>query len=504
MHDSFLKPALRIALLYVLLGTLWILFSDQLLTAFIDAPTLRAQLQTTKGWFFVIVTGAMLYVLVRRSLVRLRSAALEDPLTKLPNRQAFKTELNKRCLAGEAKEIYFCTSILDIDHFKDLNDEHGHSEGDFLLEALRHSLTEFLDERWYIARLGGDEFGLLSPVGLSKKEARTTLDKLQRQLTRSSSVPRLHPLTLSMGTSFFPSDGTNSHDLLRHADMALSHAKSHGRDQHAVFKEDLKLQMMERIALLKDLKQACDTHAFELVYQPQWNDANQYWIGAEVLIRWPHPERGYISPASFIPLAEEHGLSSQITDFVMTRALEELDAAGIDHTLLPRLSINLSHNALLDHSLRTRLTRKLTEQSQSPELILEITETTAMQNLQATLGAIHAWQTFGVTFSMDDFGTGYSSLAMLKKMPLRELKIDQSFIQDIPGNRNDAAITKTILAMANTLSLEVVAEGVETDAQAAFLSDHQCATMQGFYYARPMPISDLKQLLHASCPPTKP
>lgn len=504
MHDSFLKPALRIALLYVFLSTLWILLSDRLVVSLVDDPLVRNQLQTVKGWFFVLVTGALLYTLIRRSLKHMRAITLEDPLTHLPNRQAFKAELNARCSQGEGREVYFCTSILDIDHFKDLNDEHGHTEGDFMLDALRQSLQEFLNASWYIARLGSDEFGLLSPVELSKKDARAILDQLQRQLTRTSRTSRLHSLTLSLGTSFYPSDGTTSHDLLRHADMALSHAKAHGRDQHAVFKEDLKLQLMERIALLKDLRQACDLQTFDLVYQPQWDEPNQCWIGAEVLIRWHHPERGSVSPATFIPLAEEHGLSSQITKFVMTRALEELQTAGVDRHQLPRLSINLSHNALLDQHLRIQLGQQLTEPIERPELIVEITETAAMKNLQATLGAIQAWQTQGVTFSMDDFGTGYSSLSMLKKMPLRELKIDRSFIQDIPDNLNDAVITETILAMARTLSLEVVAEGVETIEQADFLSRHGCTIMQGFYYARPMPVSDLATLLRDAKKPTTP
>lgn len=493
MRDSLLKPAKRIAVLYIVVSGLWILFSDQLVIILIADPQMRVGVQTAKGWLFVAVTGTLLYGLVLRSLKRLSTVALEDPLTQLPNRQAFQAELSERC---RREGQYFCTSILDVDHFQDLNDEYGHAEGDDLLLALHRSLTRFLDDSWYIARLGGDEFGLLSPPSLPKKKTRETLDRLQRELTRTSDHPRLSRHTLCLGTSFFPSDGTTARDLMSHADMALFHAKTHGRDQHAIFNDDLKLRLLERLALIKDLKQACDEMSFELVYQPQWNMAERFWAGAEVLIRWHHPERGYVSPAEFIPLAEEQGLISRITDFVLNRALEEMQGEGIDREWLPRLSINLSHKALLDRRLMQRLVDQARfDSGRRPDLILEITETAAMENLQATLAAMEAWRQEGIAFSMDDFGTGYSSLAMLKRLPLSELKIDRSFIQDIPHDRNDEVITQTILAMARILALDVVAEGVETADQAAFLTQFGCATMQGFYFARPMPIAELKALL---------
>jgi len=493
MHDSLLKPAKRIALLYILVSGLWILFSDQAVNLAFEDPLWRNRAQTIKGWLFVLVTGLLLYGLVLHSLKRLRTVALEDPLTHLPNRQAFEAELNQRC---QHANQYFCTSILDVDQFQDLNDEYGHAEGDDMLLALRRSLARFLDEDWYIARLGGDEFGLLSPVKLDKKTTRETLDRLQRELTRTSDHPGLSKHTICTGTSFHPSDGTTALDLMRHADMALFHAKSHGRDQHAVFNEDLKFRLMERLALTKDLKQACDDLSFELVYQPQWNMERDLWIGAEVLIRWRHPERGYVSPAEFIPLAEEQGLISRITEFVLSQALKELHQAGIGQHQLPRLSINLSRKALLDHHLMQRMfDRAQFEPEQRPALILEITETTVMENLQTTLAAMEAWRRQGIAFSMDDFGTGYSSLAMLKQLPLSELKIDRSFIKDIPEDRNDEVITQTILAMARVLSMDVVAEGVESADQAAFLTQFGCATMQGFYFAKPMPIGELKVLL---------
>ncbi|MCH8532226.1 MAG: bifunctional diguanylate cyclase/phosphodiesterase [Saccharospirillum sp.] len=496
MPDPFLRPARRTALIYLILGSVWILFSDQWAAWLFDDIETLIRVQTYKGWFYVAATALLVYWLMQRSLKRIRSIALEDSLTALPNRQAFDLEMKNRCRKGFLTGHQFCLAIIDIDHFKELNESQGHSDGDDVLLALTQQLRKQLGSQWYVARLGGDEFGFLSPVLDSAKACLEHLDVLQKQLTRDSDFQLLRDQSLSMGSCTYPVDGRNARDLMRHADMALFHAKHLGRNCHCHFKTQLKVTLMERLALSKDLRQACEADTFDLVYQPQWSVSKQRWVGAEVLIRWSHPERGMVSPAEFIPLAEEQGLIVRITELVVQKALTEIRAAGIDDQLLPRLSINLSHLALKDPYAMQRLQELLKEHpGPRPEILLEITETKTMENLDTTLAAMQLWHEQGVAFSIDDFGTGYSSLAMLKRLPLMELKIDREFIRELPDDANDAVITQTILAMAKTLSLEVVAEGVETQEQSDFLQQHGCDVMQGYFYARPMPMVELNRRL---------
>ncbi len=493
MGELITRPAVRITVIYIIVAGLWVLLSDRWLAMLIgDEITFRAQ--SIKGGFFVLVTGALLYLLVKRSLHRIAKASLEDHLCKLPNRLAFTREKQRRCkLSAENR---FSLTILDVDNFTDLNDELSHHQGDELLVLLSDRLVSLLGKDWYIARLGGDEFGLMSPLKADPVATIEKLNSVQLQVMRGSDQPLLRSQTISAGTSLFPDHGTDGMDLMRHADMALSLAKNRGRNQHLVYHEQFKRNLIERLSLLKDLRLACEQRKFTVVYQPQWSVSSRSWTGAEVLIRWNHPERGYVPPDLFIPLAEREGLITGITEFVVEQSLSELRAAGICRESLPCLSINLSHPVLVSRATMDRLFNLIQSQGDAcPKIMMEITETAAMENLDATLEAMQWWRRESLAFSIDDFGTGYSSLARLKQMPIMELKIDRSFISDIPGNENDAVITKAILAIAKTLSLKVIAEGVETQDQADFLADHGCEVQQGYFFARPMPIDSLQKLI---------
>ncbi len=495
-HSNFVSPALRIALVYVLFAGLWILFSDQAVALLFGDAVYMHRAQTLKGWFFVVMTGLLLYGLMRHTLRKIEVVALEDALTGLPNRVAFTGELDHMCWQGLARNQRFSLTIVDVDNFADLNDEQGHSRGDELLIRLCTILKEKLGPKWYIARLGGDEFALVSPPELTDVEVERLLQGLQQAVPRSTGQQSLFSHTLCAGTCWFPEQGTNARDLLSHADMALLYAKSFGRGQQKTYHEALKLSLVKRMSLLKDLRQACQEGCFSLVYQPQWSPSLQAWTGAEVLVRWYHERRGRVPPDEFIPLAEKEGLIGTITEFVVARACEELTAAGLTREHLPWISLNLSHPVLLDYTVMSKLVETLKPLSeQGPRVMWEITETATMENLDASLEAMNTWCGEGVEFSIDDFGTGYSSLARLKQMPLKELKIDRSFIRDIPEDANDAVITQAILAMAQTLSLQVVAEGVETEAQAEFLNRYGCPVLQGYLYARPMPVAELATLL---------
>lgn len=496
MQRTISRAALRIAVGYVVVASFWIVFSDYGVQAFYRGTAWVGWAQTLKGWLFVAFTGVLLYVLMRRTLAKVTVAVFEDSLTGLPNRLAFSEELQSRCRRALARSSAFSVTILDIDHFTDLNDVQSHGQGDLVLKLLGPELARRLDPDWYVARLGGDEFGLISPVNTLPTEAAARLDELQHDVMRKSQHQLLQDQRVSAGTSHFPDHGKDRYDLLRHADMALTQAKNQGRDQHVVYREQIKQDLMERLSLLKDLRKACDQEAFSLVYQLQWSVKNKCWAGAEVLIRWQHPQRGAVPPDVFIPLAEREGLIASITEFVVRQALNELKSADICRELLPCLSINLSHPVLLNESTMNKLFSFIEGQGVScPDIIMEITETAAMEDLDATLASMRQWCHGRCNFSIDDFGTGYSSLARLKQMPIAELKIDRSFIQGIPRDQNDAVITKAILGMAQTLSLDIVAEGVETEEQARFLIEYGCSTLQGYWLARPMPVNQLQTLL---------
>ncbi len=496
MRHRFTRPAGRIALTYLVIALLWIAFSDRAAEALFSDPRLLNRVQTIKGGFFVLATGLLLYILMHRTLHRIEIVALEDSLTGLPNRLAFTRELTQRCHNGQARDQRFTLTLLDIDQFTDLNDEQGHARGDELLRLVGRQLRHLLGNDWYIAHLGGDEFGLLSPAALSTQETRERLDWLQHSIMRSSSHDLMLNHTLSAGSCEFPKDARTGQDMMRQADMALSRAKHQGRDRHSFYHEELKRTLLERLSLAKDLRDAIEQQAFTLVYQPQWSVSTSQWVGAEVLVRWHHATRGWVPPDQFIPLAEREGLIHRVTECVVEKALTELNRAGLSRASLPSLSINLSHLTLLNDNTMTLLHHLIDQRrTDLPAVMFEITETATMENLDRTLRAMQSWRERGIDFSIDDFGTGYSSLSRLKQLPLKELKIDRSFIMDLPGDQNDAVITQAILAMAKTLSLNVVAEGVETLEQSDFLQTHGCTIMQGYYYARPMPIQELCALL---------
>lgn len=496
MRHRFTRPAGRIALTYLVIALLWIAFSDQAVEALIGDQQLLNRAQTIKGGLFVLATAILLYALMHRTLQKIEVVALEDSLTGLPNRLAFTRELSQRCRTGLARDQRFTLTLMDIDHFTDLNDEQGHARGDELLKLVGQQLQRLLDQNWYIAHIGGDEFGLLSPAGLSIQETRERLGWLQNRVMRSHHHELMLSQTLSAGSCEFPKDARTGQDLMRQADMALSRAKHQGRDRHSFYHEELKRTLLERLSLAKDLRNAVEQQAFTLVYQPQWSVSTAQWVGAEVLIRWHHPERGWVPPDQFIPLAEREGMIHRLTESVVEQALAELSQARLDRETLPSLSINLSHLTLLNTNTMTLLHHLIDQRSNDlPRVMFEITETATMENLDRSLSAMQTWRQRGVEFSIDDFGTGYSSLSRLKQLPLKELKIDRSFIMDLPDDQNDAVITQAILAMAKTLSLSVVAEGVETLEQSDFLRAHGCTIMQGYYYAKPMPIQELSALL---------
>ena len=420
--------------------------------------------------------------------------AFYDPLTGLANRRLMLDRLQQAIAHAQREPIHGALIFIDLDRFKLLNDSLGHRAGDMLLQQVTRRLTESLREEDTVARLGGDEFVIMLPAldadpGTAAKRAWQVAEKIRHRISGGYDLDghRFH-ITASLGIALFPQDGQRAEVLLNHADAAMYQAKGNGRDTIAYYHPSLQAEADARLALEEDLRAALDAGQLFLEYQAQVDDAQQA-VAVEALLRWQHPERGRVMPDTFVPVAEETGLILHLGEWVLLTACQQLRAwmeqAG---TPLPGLSVNVSPIQFRHSGFVEQVGQILRRTGVDPQLLtLEITEGTLIEDLNDTIAKLKALKALGLRISVDDFGTGYSSLYYLKHLPLDELKIDRAYVQDITEDPNDAAIVQTILSIARHLGLEVVAEGVETLAQAEFLRDNGCHRYQGYLYCRPMP-----------------
>ncbi|WP_233492833.1 GGDEF and EAL domain-containing protein [Chromobacterium sp. ATCC 53434] len=420
---------------------------------------------------------------------RLQFLANHDPLTGLPNRSRLTAELDGELgrMAGEGGRL--AVMFIDLDRFKLINDSFGHQAGDQLLCEIARRLDRVVGERGMLARLGGDEFTLLMSGFDGHPQlagmASDILAELGRPLTLEAHEVFI---TGSIGISVFPHDGRDARTLLKNADVAMYRAKDAGKNTYQFFDVGMNTQTFERLLLENGLRQALERGEFELHYQPQLNATTRALEGAEALLRWRHPQLGLVPPVRFIALAEETGLIKPIGDWVLREACRQLaawDAAGL---AVPRLAVNLSPRQFGQPSLPAKVAGALQAAGlAAARLELEITESMIMQSPTEAVSLLSELKALGVWLSIDDFGTGYSSLSHLKRFPLDTLKIDQSFVDGLPDDEDNAAIAEAILAMARKLKFHVVAEGVENEAQAAFLQSKGCHTLQGYHFSRPLP-----------------
>jgi len=415
--------------------------------------------------------------------------AYHDLLTGLPNRSLFKDRLGQAMVYAKRHGQTMATLFLDMDHFKVVNDTLGHLVGDGLLQALAQRLRGCLREGDTLSRIGGDEFMLLLPHIRSRDNAAYIAQKIIASLKQPFNIEG-HELFagMSIGIAIYPDDGDNIETLIKHADIAMYHAKDHGRNDYKFFTQDLHRSFTGRLAIENEMRHALDKTEFEVFYQPQVAVESQRIRGMEALIRWNHPTRGMVTPNDFIPIAEESGLITPISEWVLNAACHQAMLwRGSD---LPPISmaINLSarqieHPQFVDkfvHALH-----KFMPDGQGIEI--EITESTLMRDMDGAVGKLRKLADMGVEISIDDFGTGYSSLSYLKKLPINTIKIDRSFIHDLNGHMNNGStIVAGIAAMAKGLKLKVVAEGVETLEQLEYLQMLGCDTYQGFFYSRPV------------------
>ena len=436
---------------------------------------------------------------------RIRHIAHHDALTGLPNRLHLSIALEQALADAQRKGAEVAVMFLDMDRFKVINDTLGHHIGDLLLIEVAHRLKQCVRESDIVARLGGDEFVVVLTGIEAENSATAVAGKLLHTLGQPYPIEQniLHS-TPSIGISIFPIDGQDIATLMKNADTAMYHAKEQGRNNAQYFTAGMNAAASERLELERDLRVALKANQFELYYQPQISTESQRICGVEALIRWHHPQRGMLSPLIFIPIAEETGLIEPIGAWVLDEACRQLAAwreAGITGI---RMAVNLSAHQLRASDL-TELVRQTVARHalQEGELELEITESVAMTHPERAIGQLQALRALGVRLAIDDFGTGYSSLAYLKNLPIQTLKLDRSFVRDIETDANDAAICAATLALAHTLGLKVVAEGIETKAQHDFLSIvHRCDYLQGYLFGKPAPADVIAAAILQAASPT--
>ena len=428
----------------------------------------------------------------KRLEAQLIHMAHHDALTGLPNRVLFREHMEHeltRARRGESLAVL----CLDLDHFKHVNDTLGHPIGDCLLQAVADRLRECARETDVVSRLGGDEFAI---VAVASEQPRGAIALAERAITALSKPFELegHHVVIgaSVGIAVAPVDGLEADQLMKAADMALYRAKTDGRGVYRFFEPEMDAKMQTRRALELDLRKALVTNEFELYYQPLVNLASNEVCGFEALLRWNHPERGLISPAQFIPLAEEMGIIVPLGEWVLRQACAE--AVGWPEEI--KVAVNISPAQFKSRSLALAVTSALAASGLAPQrLELEITESVLLQDSETTLATLHNLRDLGVQISMDDFGTGYSSLSYLRSFPFDKIKIDQSFVRDMSEENDSIAIVRAVTGLGKNLGMATTAEGVETDEQLGHLRQEGCTEVQGYLFSRPLPAGDILHLL---------
>ena len=427
----------------------------------------------------------------------IRELAYHDGLTGLPNRALFEDRLGVALAQAHRSHQMLAVMFLDLDRFKTVNDTLGHGGGDKLLKGVAEDLKTIVREGDTVARVGGDEFTVLLP-GIELREDATEIAQRILDVLRG---PRLiegqeFSVSASIGVTLYPHDGADTDTLLRNADTAMYRAKESGRDNFQLYTPSMKAGVLQRLSLENDLRHALERNELRVYYQPISETATGRIVATEALVRWEHPERGLVDPDEFILFAEETGLIVPIGEWVLREAMQQNQAWRDAGYRGLRVGVNMSARQLQQDDMVSTVARLLRETGLAPELLqLEITEGAVMKNVDLIIAMLHQIRRMGIGISLDDFGTGYSSLSYLKRFPIDSVKIDRSFVRDIATDPNDAAIVTTVIAMAGSLNLQVIAEGVETTEQLEFLRQRGCDQFQGYLVSPPAPADTITRLL---------
>lgn len=434
---------------------------------------------------------------LRKQKLSLHYQATHDALTGLANRILFNDRLEQSIHKAKRNKTKSALLFIDLDHFKKINDSLGHTLGDDVLKIVARRLNETIRKEDSLARLGGDEFTVIAESLAQGQDATLLAKKILDDLSKVIIIDdKSFYISSSIGISVYPEDSDSSEDLIKYADAAMYKAKSEGRNNFQYYSSEMTEQALERVIMEANLQNALENEEFVVFYQPQVNAKSNQLIGMEALVRWRHPSMGLVSPAKFIPIAESSGLIVELDRFVMKSAMTQVSnwyKAGLNPGVL---AMNLEAKQLQQSDFMVMFESLIKQTGCKIEwLELEVTESHIMRNPQEAIKMLNRISTLGVELAVDDFGTGYSSLAYLKKLPINKLKIDQSFVKDLPYDDEDVAIAQAVIALARSLNLRVIAEGVETKEQKEFLLQNGCENIQGYFYAKPMPASEMEIVL---------
>ena len=434
---------------------------------------------------------------IKHSQNKLNELVNHDPLTGLPNRRLLNELLEHSIKRAERDHHKIALLFIDLDRFKAVNDSLGHQVGDQLLLQAAKRISVSMRDSDVVARLGGDEFVVMMDVISNPSDAAIVAKKIIHALQIEFNIDGNEIyISASIGIAVFPKDSENVEGLIKAADIAMYQVKNKGKNSHCFYSDDLSKNAVERFNLESQLRHALERNQFEVYYQPQVSLITGKIIGAEALIRWNHPKLGLVSPAKFIPLAEETGLIVQIGEWVLRQSALQIKQWHQDGHSIQWISVNVSGVQIMRSNFADTVYGILMETDCNPHMLeLEITESTVMQNTEYVIETFNRIKQLGLRLAIDDFGTGYSSLSNLKRLPLDKIKIDQSFVRDLPADLDDAAIANAIYAMAQSLGFSVIAEGVETHAQADFLSAMGCEEGQGYLYSEPVTMAKFEKLL---------
>ncbi|MBS6035267.1 MAG: EAL domain-containing protein [Pantoea sp.] len=425
----------------------------------------------------------------------LAQLALHDNLTRLPNRILLEDRLEQAINKANREQTQFALMFMDLDGFKAVNDAFGHHIGDNLLIGVTERMSQQMTGYYTLARLGGDEFVLLIEID-DPNDAAAVADKLVKAVDRPFDISRYElVVSLSIGIAVYPGDGEDERELMFNADAAMYHTKNNGRNGYTFFQPSMNLLAQSQLQLNNDLWQALDNNELRLFYQPKYCAPRGPILGFEALLRWQHPQRGLLTPDQFLPMAEKTGMIVGIGNWVINEACRQLRQWHLQGHPHWSVAVNLSALQFEQNNLVETVTRALAQHETPPELLtLEVTETTAMRDPDESVRILTELTKLGVKASIDDFGTGYSSLLYLKRLPASELKIDRAFVNELQHHSEDATIVSAIVALAQSLQLKVVAEGVETPEQQAFLTSLGCNTLQGYLLGKPIPPDRVNEL----------
>ncbi|NWB89096.1 phosphodiesterase DibA [Pseudomonas gingeri] len=430
---------------------------------------------------------------IKDSQHELAQLANYDPLTGLPNRLLFTDRASQALASAQVHKRGCALLLIDLDHFKIINDSLGHNVGDQLLKAVGDRLQHLFGSGISLARLGGDEFAVLAENCPQVVQAAALAQRVIEGLKEPFQLDG-HQLFISasIGISLFPSDSLNAEQLLRNADSALFKAKSAGREGYALYTEELTAHAQHRVEMAGELRRALEQDELRVYYQPVHDLSNSRLIGVEALVRWEHPQRGLVSPGEFIPIAERTGLIAEIDAWVMEQSCRQMCQWLQEGVELSFIAVNVSSRLFARRELYQQVAKVLDDTGLDPALLeLEVTESAVMDDPEVALEQLHRLRELGVSLAIDDFGTGYSSLLRLKRLPVQKLKIDQGFVAGLPWDEDDAAIVRVVIALAQSMGMQVQAEGIEQADQARFLLDQSCDLGQGYWFGRPMPADQL-------------